>query len=571
MDTFEQVFGTDGFGNVLVYALGIAAMYTFFTSMTTWSMGANRAAQEAAQEGELPALLAREHPVHRTPVAAYVVSGLVATAVLLFAAIFVKSQDDLFYAIFSASAAVFLLPYMLLFPSVLDAAPQGPRRSRGRSASPAGRALLAVLCALTTVIVAATFVLFLWPEIPDAPESWAFTGPLLAIVGVTLVAGELIVARQMRRHRGRLLTDDAPARLHPRRRRLPHAGRVRAPHGVLDDLAGAGGQLAPGSQARPGGVRGGRRGDPSQRSGDHGGLRRAVRARARGAPRRGARRRDDDRRLVDARHGADVRRRTGGASAGRSTGTSTRGAAWRAACTSPGTRTTSWRRRSPRSRAPTRYRAPLVLEGGSIHVDGEGTCLATEECLLNHNRNPELTREDIEGHLRDYLGIETVIWLGRGIYLDETDGHVDNIACFLRPGVVALTVCADPDDPQHEISQDARARLDAATDARGRSLEVVELPMPGPILITEDEAHSVDHIEDTLPRRPGDRLAGSYANFYIGTSRVVVPLLDERLDDEVLEILGAQFPGREVVGVPAREILLGGGNIHCITQQVPAV
>ena len=218
-----------------------------------------------------------------------------------------------------------------------------------------------------------------------------------------------------------------------------------------------------------------------------------------------------------------------------------------------------------------RYRAPLILEGGSIHVDGEGTCLATEECLLNHNRNPELTREDIEAHLRDYLGVETVIWLGRGIYLDETDGHVDNIACFLRPGVVALTVCADPDDPQHEISQDARARLDAATDARGRALEVVELPMPGPILISEDEAHGVDHVEDTLPRRPGDRLAGSYANFYIGTSRVVVPLLDERFDDEVLEILGAQFPGREIVGVSAREILLGGGNIHCITQQVPAV
>ena len=95
--------------------------------------------------------------------------------------------------------------------------------------------------------------------------------------------------------------------------------------------------------------------------------------------------------------------------------------------------------------------------------------------------------------------------------------------------------------------------------------------MPGPIFINEDEAHTVDHIEDTLPRRPGDRLAGSYANFYIGTSRVVVPLLDERLDDEVLEILGGQFPGREVVGVRAREILLGGGNIHCITQQVPAV
>ncbi len=217
----------------------------------------------------------------------------------------------------------------------------------------------------------------------------------------------------------------------------------------------------------------------------------------------------------------------------------------------------------------SRHRAPLVLEGGSIHVDGEGTCLTTEECLLNHNRNPELTRTDIEEHLRAYLGVERVLWLGRGIHQDETDGHVDNIACFLRPGVVALTVCEDPGDPQHEISLDARARLDAATDARGRSLEVVELPMPGPIHITEEEAGGVDHVAGTLPRRAGDRLAGSYANFYIGTSRVVVPLLDERHDAAVLEILGREFPGREVVGVPAREILLGGGNIHCITQQVP--
>ena len=201
VDTFEEVFGTDGFGNVLVYALGIATMYTFFTSMTTWSMGANRAAQEAAQEGELPALLAREHPVHRTPVAAYVVSGLVATVVLLFAAIFVTSQDDLFYAIFSASAAVFLLPYMLLFPSVRTLRRKDPDAHRPFRV-PGGAVLLTVLCALTTVIVAATFVLFLWPEIPDAPESWAFTGPLLAIVGVTLVAGELIVARQMRHSQG---------------------------------------------------------------------------------------------------------------------------------------------------------------------------------------------------------------------------------------------------------------------------------------------------------------------------------------------------------------------------------
>jgi agmatine deiminase len=167
-----------------------------------------------------------------------------------------------------------------------------------------------------------------------------------------------------------------------------------------------------------------------------------------------------------------------------------------------------------------------VLEGGSIHVDGEGTVLTTEECLLNHNRNPDLTRAGIEAHLRAYLGVEQVIWLGRGIFNDETDGHVDNIACFLRPGVVALTVCEDPGDPQHEISLDARARLDAATDAHGRAIEVIELPMPGPVLITDEEAGGVDAVAGTLPRRPGDRLAASYANFYIGK----LDKLTERFD-----------------------------------------
>jgi agmatine deiminase len=217
-----------------------------------------------------------------------------------------------------------------------------------------------------------------------------------------------------------------------------------------------------------------------------------------------------------------------------------------------------------------RYRAPLVLEGGSIHVDGEGTVLSTEECLLNRNRNPELTREQVEEALFDHLGAEKMVWLGRGTYNDETDGHVDNIACFARPGVVLLSWCEDESDPQHAISLDARRRLEAATDARGRSLEVVPLPSPGPVRITAEEAAGVDAVAGTLPRRPGDRLAASYANFYLGNSRVVMPLLDENHDEEAREILQRTFPDREVIGVPAREILLGGGNIHCITQQVPA-
>jgi agmatine deiminase len=217
-----------------------------------------------------------------------------------------------------------------------------------------------------------------------------------------------------------------------------------------------------------------------------------------------------------------------------------------------------------------RYLAPLVLEGGSIHVDGEGTVLTTEQCLLNPNRNPELDRGAVEAALHAHLGTGKVVWLGDGVFADETDGHVDNLACFARPGVVLLTWVEDPDDPQHAISRDALERLEAATDARGRPFEVVKLPAPGPLAATAEEAAGVTVVEGSRPRRAGDRLAASYVNFYLGNSRVVYPLLDPARDDEAAAILAAALPGREVVGVPAREILLGGGNVHCITQQVPA-
>jgi len=216
-----------------------------------------------------------------------------------------------------------------------------------------------------------------------------------------------------------------------------------------------------------------------------------------------------------------------------------------------------------------RYRAPLVLEGGSIHVDGEGTVLSTEECLLNKNRNPGLSREQIERALCDYLGASKVIWLGRGVPCDETDGHVDNLACFVRPGVVLLAAGEDRDDPMYEVGEDARRRLHGARDAAGRELELLTVPAPGPLRIEPGEAAGVTPRPGTHPRRAGDRLAASYVNFYPANSRVVYPLLDERFDERAAEVIASCFPEREIVGVPAREILLGGGNVHCITQQVP--
>jgi agmatine deiminase len=218
-----------------------------------------------------------------------------------------------------------------------------------------------------------------------------------------------------------------------------------------------------------------------------------------------------------------------------------------------------------------RYRAPLIMEGGAIHADGQGTLLVTEECLLNPNRNPQLTKPQIEALLKAYTGASVIIWLGDGVINDETDGHVDNLACFVGPGEICLTFPDSRRDPQWRVSNDALERLHAARDARDRRFKVHKLPSPGPLRITAAEAAGVQFRAGAKPRLAGERLAGSYANFYIANGGVVVPLLDARTDAVAIARLKRIFPDREVVGVPGREILLGGGNIHCITQQVPAV
>ena len=217
-----------------------------------------------------------------------------------------------------------------------------------------------------------------------------------------------------------------------------------------------------------------------------------------------------------------------------------------------------------------RYRAPLVMEGGSIHADGEGTVLTTEECLLSPGRNPDLSREQIERHLRDYLNVDKVIWLARGIDPEETNGHVDDVACFVKPGVVLAAVTDDEDDWRYGLLQDNLRRLREATDAKGRALEVHTLPMPAIMEITEEEAWGVDAAEGSMPRRAGDKTAASYLNFLIVNGGVVLPVFDDPNDAVAKATLERVFPGRTVVTVPGREIVLGGGNVHCITQQQPA-
>lgn len=213
----------------------------------------------------------------------------------------------------------------------------------------------------------------------------------------------------------------------------------------------------------------------------------------------------------------------------------------------------------------------FILEGGSIHVDGDGTCMTTEECLLAPDRNPDMSKEEIEEKLKEYLNVEKVLWIPRGVYKDEdTNGHVDNMANFVRPGEVVLTWTDDVNDPQYERSVEAYNYLINETDAKGRRLIVHKLYAPSPLLITQEESDGVDSVEGSIPRRPGDRMAGSYVNYYTGNGFIALPVFNDPNDERAIELLSELYPDRDIIPIYAREILLGGGNIHCITQQVPA-
>lgn len=216
---------------------------------------------------------------------------------------------------------------------------------------------------------------------------------------------------------------------------------------------------------------------------------------------------------------------------------------------------------------------PFVLEGGSIHSDGEGTVLVTEACLLSGGRNPRMTKEQITDMLKEYLGAEKVIWLPHGIYQDETNEHIDNVCAFVAPGEVVLAWCEDENDPQYAMSAADLALLEQETDAKDRKLKIHKLPVPKyPVCITETDLEGYTFAEGEAVRTLGERLAASYVNFYFGNGCVLVPQFggeNSESDAEACRILQACIPDRRVIPIDAREILLGGGNIHCITQQIP--
>lgn len=214
-----------------------------------------------------------------------------------------------------------------------------------------------------------------------------------------------------------------------------------------------------------------------------------------------------------------------------------------------------------------RYRSSLIAEMGGIQCDGEGTVLTTEQCLLNTNRNAHLGKEKVEALLCEYLGAEKVIWLPRGCKFDETDGHIDDLACWVAPGELLLQWTDDEKDPQYEIYQEAYDILSHATDAKGRKITIHKLPQPTALEWTQEEAQGLDVIHGTHLREAGTKICASYINYYIGNHIILVPSFDDPMDKPAQDILKKLFPNHKVVGLPnSRELLLGGGNVACVTQ-----
>ncbi len=204
-----------------------------------------------------------------------------------------------------------------------------------------------------------------------------------------------------------------------------------------------------------------------------------------------------------------------------------------------------------------RFEPGIVMEGGSIEVNGASCVLTTEQCLLNKNRNPHLTRTEIEHYLKKHLGVTKVLWLGEGIVGDDTDGHIDDIARFVAPDVVLCAVEEDPEDANYKPLQENLKILKSMTDAKGRSFEIVTLPMPGVVGGSSTDTRNLE------------RLPASYANFYIANEVVLVPVFGHENDSRAVEIISWVFPGRRVVAINCEPLVWGMGTIHCVTQQQP--
>lgn len=213
----------------------------------------------------------------------------------------------------------------------------------------------------------------------------------------------------------------------------------------------------------------------------------------------------------------------------------------------------------------------FVFEGCAYRYDGEDTIVVTEECLLSEGRNPSLTKKDMESTLKSYLGVRKIIWLKRGLYMDEGKGHIDNLFCFVKPGEALLSWTDDETHPQYEIVREALSTLEHERDAKGRKIKIHKMPLPKAIVITEEEAIGIDKSAFSISRRAGDEMVASYLNFYLANGALIYPTFREESDKEAEAIFQKVFAKRRLVGIDAHEVFLGGGGIHSIVAEQPGV
>jgi len=217
------------------------------------------------------------------------------------------------------------------------------------------------------------------------------------------------------------------------------------------------------------------------------------------------------------------------------------------------------------------YKSSMVLEGGAITLDGEGTLITTEECLLNINRNPNIDKVSTELYLKKYFNVKKVIWLPKGMYLDETGGHVDNICSFIKPSEVIIPWTDDIDDPQAQISMNIHNLLSNETDAKNRTFKIHKINQPKIQRITHAECQQYSYGHKTIKREPNNRLPASYINLYQNERAIFLPVFGDENDESAIALINNIVPDKEIIPFHSRDLLLGGGNIHCITQQIPEI
>lgn len=215
------------------------------------------------------------------------------------------------------------------------------------------------------------------------------------------------------------------------------------------------------------------------------------------------------------------------------------------------------------------YHNDFVLEGCGFVTDGQGTLILTEESVMSEGRNGVVQKEAVEQLLKDYLNVKQIIWIEQGYYMDETNGDIDNMVRFVKPGEVVLTWTDDKNDPQYQISRAALQTLEAATDANGNRLKIHKIQIPSPMYASDGESEGVDPVNGLLPRYPGDRLVASYVNFYIVNGAVILPTFNDEQDAVAIKTFSELFPDHKIIPIYCRELLLGGGNIHSIVASIP--